>query len=74
MYINNQTAHAYNKERMCPLMNSNFAELNEKQLEKINALADEMNVVLVAYNKTGTPLSPEGGSSEANNQKNDHFS
>lgn len=54
---------------------TNFAELDEKQLEKINALADEMNVILVAYSKTITPLSSdESGSNEATKLKNDHFS
>lgn len=54
---------------------TSFAELDDKQLEKINALADEMNIILVAYSKTMTPISSdEGGSSTATKQKNDHFS
>ena len=54
---------------------TNFAELDEKQLEKMNALADEMNVILVAYSKTFKPLSSdEGGSNEATKLKNDHYS
>ncbi|MEO4054681.1 hypothetical protein [Solibacillus sp. CAU 1738] len=53
---------------------TNFAELDAEQLEKINSLADEMGIILVAYNKTmATASSDEGGSNEANKQKNDHF-
>lgn len=39
-------------------MQTNLAQLDAEQLNRINSLADEMGVILVAYHNKGTDDSP----------------
>ncbi|WP_332645389.1 hypothetical protein [Lysinibacillus sp. 54212] len=52
---------------------SNYAELDSQQLDKINSLAEEIGVILVAYNKSISAMSNEGSSAETG-KNNDQFS
>lgn len=46
---------------------SKYAELDAQQLAKINSLAEEIGVILVAFNTSFTAGSNEGDSTEADN-------